>query len=224
MTDIQKTYYERFHALKKEREIIDESLIKSMSDLKYANPFQTQRWANIPKGQMPPVEAIGILAFRLKTNVGYLIGMNDAKDLCIKTGNVNLSLKKYENLCMEKLGKSLVASKTCGAVWVTDMKKSTRKLHRIAPLIKISEKLDINIDYILGLTKNKYIEYDIIEQELFDYLPSDLEIVIKAGTGKAYCLLSKDRKEFKLATGDKPIPIEKIQGYSPKLCEIVTKE
>ena len=183
-----ETYKSRVIALRKEMGLsetkLQEKLKSALSEngAPEASAFQLAAWTATPSvtfSALPPVSALPYIANVLETNIGYLFGLNEVREMT----NDRLTLAIDIETCAEEYkqkhgGNSIWKDGVVHNQWYLNVKRKENKKLFIKPFIELSKALDWDVDYILGLSDVKHWQYYCLTHQLLDRLPEGTRFLL----------------------------------------------
>lgn len=168
------------------------------------------------KTYYPPAGALACIAAALDTSVDYLLARHNIRD--IKNDSVKLSFRCEE--CNEEYkkhhcDKTMFADGIIYSQWANNIMSGKTDYHKIkiGPFIKIADATGLTLDYILGLSGEKFWQTYCLNNALYEYLPKDTLLLTEDG---ALWLLDTKNRTVSRSTGETK-DISDILSLKPKI-------
>lgn len=137
------------------------------------------------KSYYPPAGALACIAASLDTSIDYLLGRHNVRD--IKNDSVKLSFRCDE--CNEEYrkhhgGRTMFADRVVYLQWAANISGGKTEYHKIkmGPFIKIADATGLTLDYILGLSDEKFWQTYCLNNALYEHLPKDTLLLTDDGS------------------------------------------
>ena len=142
--------------------------------------YQASSWFSLDEQALPTAEAFPFIADALKTNVGYLLGLHEVKEMTNPRLLLNVDIESCEEEYRRKHeGRSLTKDRVVYSQWYLNIKRGSDQTHkRIKPFVSLSAAVGWDIDYILGLTDIRYWQYFCLEHGLLDRLNPGMKFLL----------------------------------------------
>ena len=186
---MNNTYRERIAALQRELgagetelgEKIRMKMRKEGSRID-ASDFQLTSWLT-PSAKsakaLPPVEALPFIADALGTNIGYLFGLHDIREMTNSRLSIDVDIERCDKEYKRKHeGRSMQTDGVILNQWYLKLKRKKDIQFRIKPFINMSKALNWDVDYILGLSDVKNWQYFCLENGLLDRIPEGTRFLL----------------------------------------------
>lgn len=151
-----KEYVKRFRWMKNVKNVRPDVLEKAILNAADGEEISERTLFNWVNGyrSIPPIGALAALAKCLGTSCGYLLGQHDLESFEIENGIVRVTMHDVKDLFRNICGHSLHSDSVVAPAWISDkQKKGIGFLDYVFPYLRIANKLDVCIDYLLGLTE-----------------------------------------------------------------------
>lgn len=195
-------------------DIIEENRLDMQ--LKTPPPAWQKGCAPSQKTYYPPAGALACIAAALDTSVDYLLARHNIRD--IKNDSVKLSFRCEE--CNEEYkkhhcDKTMFADGIIYSQWANNIMSGKTDYHKIkiGPFIKIADATGLTLDYILGLSGEKFWQTYCLNNALYEYLPKDTLLLTEDG---ALWLLDTNNRTVSRSTGETK-DISDILSLKPKI-------
>lgn len=147
-----------------------------------ASDFQLSSWISPTAKTLPPVEALPYIAHLFSTNIGYLFGLHEVRDMTNPRFEINVDIEECDEEYKHRHGgRSIQTDRVVYNQWFVKIKRKADVRYRIKPFIALSEALNWDIDYILGLTDVKHWQYYCLENGKLDLIPAGTRFLLDDG-------------------------------------------
>lgn len=123
----------------------------------------------------PPVGALICFSNIFNTNIDYLLGRHDVRSLTNETVKINIRYDDFkEEYARWHYGRSPITDKLIYTQWLNNIQNGVTPYDKIqvGPFIRISNATGLTIDYILGLSAEKFWQTYCLNKSLFEQLPT----------------------------------------------------
>lgn len=156
-----------------------------------ASDFQLTTWVSPSAKTLPPVEVLPYIADLFSTNIGYLFGLHEIREMMNPRLVINVDIEKCDEEYKRRHGgRSIQTDRVVYNQWFVKIKRKADIKYRIKPFIALSEALSWDIDYILGLSDVKHWQYFCLENALLDKIPAGTRFLLD--DGKTIATRSRD--------------------------------
>ena len=191
MTDYTRIYTENLNKLKCEMFSSDREASFEVRRLleKHHYPYEYSRqqlntWIGGNVKTLPSVAAAPYIARALKTNLGYLLGLHDVREMQIQGFSTQLEFDVFNYEYMKKHnGRTLTADGIVGYPWARTCGQDLKSA-RLKPFIRIALAIGWDIDYVLGFGSELSWKQYCLRHELLERLPEDTVFYITKPDGK----------------------------------------
>ena len=164
---------------------------------------------------IPSVGVLAVIAKILNTNIGYLIGYTDCSEVENKTDKVNIDI---DHLCDEYRhthnNRLLTTDANIYSVFKNKAKSENAPWFKVKTFNKILSVSGYSIDYVLGLTDNKYKDPEINDLSLLDKLKSGSVVELLRYDERYYGIVCENPTEiFSVEEGISSIDKLKEKAY-----------
>lgn len=158
------------------------------------------------RGTFPLTKYIPAHTEVLHTSIAYLIGQHDIREKCNERALPNPKFQEcWDEYRRINPGHTLRSDAIIHPQWELEHKdpKKVKRSDRIGPYIRISDALDWDIDYVLGLSDIRSWKYYCLANSMFNRLPNQILIFLEP---VGYGMLSEDRSSVVFQNGEKIFP------------------
>ena len=182
-----------------------------------ASDFQLSTWVSPAAKTLPPVEALPYIARLFSTNIGYLFGLHEVRDMVNPRFAIDVDIEECDEEYKSRHGgRSIQTDRVVYNQWFVKIKRKADVKYRIKPFIALSEALNWDIDYILGLTDVKHWQYYCLENGRLDLIPAGTRFLLD--DGETIATFSRDRSFDVLMDGMVlQLDFEQLKKRAPKI-------
>lgn len=185
MTDYTKIYIENLNNIKRELFSTDREASAEVRRLleEHYYPYEYSRqqlntWIGGNVKTLPSVAAAPYIARALKTNLGFLLGLHDIREMQIRGFATQLEFDVFNYEYMKKHnGRMLTADGIVGYPWARTCGQDLKNA-RLKPFIRIALAIDWDIDYVLGVGGEMSWKQYCLRNGLLEKLPEDTAFFI----------------------------------------------